>query len=121
MKKKVLILYNNLFHYRIPIFNLLAERYDLTVAYSFGNAPGDDLKFQIVKLPVLKFKRLVVHTDNIFRICQDFDVVIAYGDIAFLKYSTLAWHKKRKFKIIFWSIGVSACYAKKFDQIKKWD
>ena len=121
MKKKVLILYNNLFHYRIPIFNLLAERYDLTVAYSLGKESGEDLKFEIVKLPVLKFKRLVVHTDNIFRICQDFDVVIAYGDIAFIRYSTLACHRKRTFKIIFWSIGVSASYVKRFDQIKKWD
>jgi glycosyltransferase involved in cell wall biosynthesis len=122
MKKKVLILYNNLFHYRIPIFNLLAERYDLTVAYTYGKAPNEDVKFQIEKLPAVKFfKRLVIHKDNIFRMCQDFDVVIAYGDIAFLKYSTLPWHRKRKFKVLFWSIGVSASYDKRYDQIKRWD
>ena len=34
-KKKVLILYNKLFHYRIPIFNILADKYDLTVVYSY--------------------------------------------------------------------------------------
>lgn len=121
MKKKVLILYNNLFHYRIPIFNILAERYDLTVAFSFGNETSEDLKFKTLKLPALKFKRVVVHKDNIYKLCQNFDVVIAFGDIAWLKYSTLPWHKKRRFKIIFWSIGVSASYKKRFNEIKKWD
>lgn len=121
MKKKILILYNNLFHYRIPIFKILAERYDLTVAYSFGKDTKEDLNFNTLKLPVFKFNRLVVHKDNIFKLCQNFDVVIAYGDIAFLKYSTLPCHRKRKFKILFWSIGVSASYDKKYDQIKRWD
>ena len=35
-KKKVLIIYPQLFRYRIPIFNMLAEQYDLTVLHS-GN------------------------------------------------------------------------------------
>ena len=95
MKKKVLILYYNLLHYRIPIFSILAERYDLTVAYSFGEATTEVLNFNTLKLPALKFKRIVVHKDNVFELCQKFDVVIAYGDIAFLKYSTLPWHRKR--------------------------
>ena len=34
------------------------------------------------------------HKDNIFNLCQDFDVVIAYGDIAWLKLSTLPFYKK---------------------------
>jgi len=121
MKKKVLILYSNLFHYRISIFNILAERYDLAVAFSLGEDATEDLNFQTIKLPILKFKRVVVHKDNIFKLCQNFDVVIAYGDIAWLKYSTLPWHRKRRFKIIFWSIGVSASYKKRFNEIKKWD
>jgi len=121
MKKKVLILYNNLFHYRIPIFNILAERYDLTVAYSFGKDTREELKFKTLKLPVLKFKRLVLHKDNIFRLCQKFDVVIAYGEINFLKYSTLPWHRKRRFKVVFWSIGVSTTHKKGFNEVKQKD
>lgn len=119
MKKKVLILYNNLFHYRIPIFNILAQRYDLTVVYSFGKDTKEDLKFKTLKLPVFKFKRLVVHKENIFALCQKFDVVIAYGEISFLKYSTLPWHRKRRFKVIFWSIGVSTLHEKRFETSKR--
>lgn len=120
-KKKVLILYNNLFHYRIPIFNLLADKCKLTVAFSIGLNTKEDVKFDIVNLPIIKYKRFVIHKDNIFGLCEKFDVVIAYGDIAWLKLSTLPFYKKRNFKIIFWSPGVSASYDKKFDSVTKWD
>jgi glycosyltransferase involved in cell wall biosynthesis len=120
-KKKVLILYNNLFHYRIPIFNLLADKCELTVAFSIGENTREAIRFKVIELPILKFKRFVIHKDNLYKICQNFDVVIAYGDIAWLKISTLPFYKKRNFKIIFWSPGVSASYDKKFDAVTKWD
>ena len=34
---RVIILYNKLFHYRIPIWNELADKCNLTVAYSEGD------------------------------------------------------------------------------------
>lgn len=120
-KKKVLILYNNLFHYRIPIFNLLADKCELTVAFSIGSNTKEAVNFKVKELPILKFKRFVVHKDNVYKLCQNFDVVIAYGDIAWLKLSTLSFYKKRNFKIVFWSPGVSASYDKKFDSVTKWD
>jgi len=119
--KKVLILYNNLFHYRIPIFDLLAEKCQLTVAFSIGPNTKENVKFDIFKLPIIKYKRFVLHKDNVFKICQKYDVVIAYGDIAWLKLSTLPFYKNRNFKVIFWSPGVSASYDKKFDDVTKWD
>jgi glycosyltransferase involved in cell wall biosynthesis len=120
-KKKVLIIYNNLFHYRVPIFNLLAERCNLTVAFSIGSNTTEDIKFKVKKLPILKFNRFVLHKDNIYKLCQNFDVVIAYGDIAWLSLSSLTFYKKRNFKIIYWSPGVSASYDKKFDTVSRWD
>jgi glycosyltransferase involved in cell wall biosynthesis len=119
--QKVLILYNRLFHYRIPIFKLLAEYYDLTVAFSEGPVCNENLNFKTMILPIHRFNRFVIHKDNIYKLCKNYDVIIAYGDIAWLKYSTLPWHRNRKFKIIFWSIGVSASYDKAYDSIKKWD
>ncbi len=120
-KKKVLILYNKLFHYRLPIFRLLAEKCDLTVAYSLGPDSKEYLNFKIENLSIFKFKRFVFHKTNVYKLCQDFDVVIAYGDIAWLKFSTLPFHNRRKFKVIFWSPGVSASYDKKFDTVTHWD
>ena len=116
---KVLILYNQLFHYRIPIFKLLAENVDLTVAYSLGKGTEEKLNFKVLKLPILKFGRFVIHKKNILKLCNEYDVVITYGDIAWLKLSTLPFRKFRKFKTIFWSPGVSASYDKKFDTDRK--
>ncbi|MDB3938456.1 glycosyltransferase, partial [Flavobacteriaceae bacterium] len=118
---KILILYNYLFHYRIPIFQLLAEKCDLTVAYSLGKGTKKKLKFKVLKLPIIKLNRFVIHKDNIYKICKDFDVVIAYGDISWLNYSTLGFYRNRKFKLLYWSIGVSASYNKKFDSVSTWD
>ena len=119
-RKKVLILYNNLFHYRIPIFKLVSEKYDLTVAFSIG-PDVENAGFKILRLGIFKFKRFVIHKRNIFKLCQQFDVVIALGDISWIKFSTLVFHRKRLFKLIFWSPGVSASYDKKFDAISRWD
>ena len=119
--KKVLIIYNQLFHYRRPIFKILAEKCDLTVAFSLGSGEKLDANYKIIKLPILKMGRFVLHRVNIYKLCCQFDVVIAYGDIAWLKLSSLPFRRKRDFKVIFWSPGVSASYDKKYDEVSRWD
>ncbi len=118
---KVLILYNQLFHYRIPIFKIIAEKVELTVAYSIGVESKNDLNFNTHFLPIYKFGRFVIHKNNIHKLCNNFNIVIAYGDIGWLSLSTLAFRKKRRYKVILWSPGVSASYNKKFDTVTKWD
>jgi len=120
-KIKVLILINNLFHYRVPIFNILAEKCDLTICYSIGQYEIDKEKFKVLKLPIIKWGKFAIHKNNIFKFCQKYDAIIALGDIAWLNISFLPFWKKRKYKIIFWTIGVSASYKKKYDNIKYWD
>ena len=109
MKPKVIILYNKLFHYRIPVWNILAQYCDLTVTYSEGKeiAIPDNVCFKVMYLkPYKKAKRFVIQRANIRKMAKKYDVVIAYGDIAWLKFSTLPWFNKTK--VIFWTIGVSA-------------
>lgn len=121
-KPKVLILYNQLFHYRIPIWNILAEKCDLTVTYSIRkkNENTSECNFKTIYLPAKVIaKRFYIQKENIRKLAKKFDVVIAYGDIAWLKLSTLPWFNSQK--IIFWSLGVSASYNKGFDQKKGWD
>ncbi len=122
MKTRVLFLYNYLYHYRIPVWNILAQRYDLTVCYSFGNVPQEiPIKFKFIKLPARVFAhRFVLQKDNIRKLAKQYDVVIAYGDISWLKFSTLPWFH-HNYKVIFHTIGVSATYNKAFDEHKEWD
>lgn len=119
---KVIILYNKIFHYRIPVWNELAKMCDLTVAYSEGDgrAPeGMEVLFRIVYLPAKYFKGFVLQKTNIRKLCRQYDAVIAYGNIAWLKYSTLPWFNKTP--VIYHTIGVSASYGKGFDEHKEWD
>ncbi len=120
-KKKVLILYNKLFHYRLPIFNLLAKKYDLTVAYSYQTSEKivSQCDFKILFLPVKKIWKFTIHKNDIFKLCNSFDVVIAYGDTAWLSYSFLVFKRNRKFKLLFWSIGTPASYNRKFGDAGK--
>lgn len=120
---KVIILYNKLFHYRIPVWNILAEKCDLTVTYSQGDGKvpeGMACNFKIVHLPAWEYKgRFVIHKTNVRKLARQYDVVIAYGNISWVKYSTLPWFNKTK--VIFHTLGVSASYDKGFDQHHEWD
>lgn len=122
-KPKVIILYNKLFHYRIPVWNLLARKCDLVVAYSEGDGKipeGIDCGFKTTYLPVRRFfHKFVIQKAKIRKLVKEFDAVIAYGDIAWLKYSTLPWFSKTK--VVFHSLGVSASYDKGYDSHHGWD
>lgn len=122
-KPKVIILYNKLFHYRIPIWNLLAEKCDLTVAYSEGNGnvpEGVKCRFHIMYIPARRVaKRFVIQKRNIRKLTKAYDAVIAYGDISWIKYSTLPWFNKTK--VVFHTLGVSANYDKGYDNHHEWD
>ena len=122
MKPKVIILYNQLFHYRIPVLNILANKCDLTVTYSEGNEVSvpDNVEFKVIYLkPIFKSERFIIQRENIRKLVKDYDVVIAYGDITWLKFSTLPWFNKKK--VIFWTLGVSASYDSGYDVNSTWD
>ena len=120
MNPKVIIVYNRLFHYRIPIWNILSQYCDLTVAYSFGDKPKDvECNFKTLYLPVREISKFVIHKCNLKKLCSEYDVVIGYGNIAWLKLSLLPLVSNQK--VIFHTLGVSAAYDKGFDEHKDWD
>lgn len=119
-KPKVLILYNRLFHYRVPVWNILAEQCDLTVTYSLGSVPeGIDIRFKTKYLPMKKIGTFYLHKNSIRRLAKEYDAVIAYGNISWLKFATLPWFNKTR--VIYHTIGVSASYGKGFDEHNEWD
>lgn len=118
---KVLILDNDLIHYRIPIYNILAQKFDLTHACCYPQKIEDEMLFKRITLKTYKIAGFQLQKNNLFRLCQKYDAVICQGDIHYLQYATLPMHCRRKFKIAFWGIGVSASYDKHFDANNKWD
>lgn len=107
--KKVLILYNRLWHYRIPIFQIVGMKYDLTVAFVDGpDVPS--LNFHTMKLDVYKLGNFVYHQIDLFGLCQNYDVIINGFDLHYIKQQSLLLHKNRRFKIINYGINVRAAY-----------
>lgn len=115
--KKVLILYNYLFHYRIPIWNILAKEYDLTVMYSYP-AKAELIKqcnFKTKYLPVKQVGKLVFHCVNLHLIAHSYDVVICDGQITFANFSLLGF-MKRTYKLVYWCIGAPAGYNRTYGE-----
>lgn len=119
-KPKVLILYNYLFHYRIPIWNILAEKYDIKVVYSYP-AKDDVIRqcnFETEYIPVKSISKLLYHEKNISKIAKNYDVVLSDGQVTFADYSALAF-RHRKFKLIYWCIGAPASYGRHYGDASK--
>lgn len=121
MKTRVLILDNDLIHYRIPIYNILGEKFDFTHACCYPKQIDEPMNFKRITFHPHTIGSFELQKDRIFRLCQGFDAVICQGDIHYLQYATLPLHFHRKFKLAFWGIGVSASYDKHFDTVTKWD
>lgn len=120
-KEKVLLLDNDLIHYRIPIYNILGERFDFTHACCYPKQIDEPMNFKRITFHPYRIGCFELQQDRIFKLCQKFDAVICQGDIHYLQYATLPMHCRRKFKLAFWGIGVSASYDKHFDTVTKWD
>jgi glycosyltransferase involved in cell wall biosynthesis len=120
---KVLLIQNYIAHYNLPIYNLLGSKsdIDLTIAH-FGKPVAEaSAAYKEVLLTTWKKGPFILINDNIYSLCNSFDVVIAMGDIHFLDLMMLGKKRKRKYRLIYWGIGVSASYDNKFDADRKWD
>lgn len=114
-KRKVLIIYNKVWSYRIRIFELLNEVYDLTVAYSDPNFNNKQFNFKTVYLPTKEIGPFTFHLNNLYKVAKNFDVVIGIAQIRWINVMMLGFNPFRKYKLIYWGIGVRASYDNKFD------
>lgn len=111
-KPKVVIVNEKLMDYRIPIYNILAEKYDLTFVHSYPlNAIANDVKFKLIQIATPKrLGPIFLHSNNILKICNQFDVAIVLGEIRRVMLAALPFFR-RKFKMAFWTIGVSTAHG----------
>jgi len=118
---RVLLLNPLIPDYRIPIFNLLGEKVDLTVVHSGKPRTEQNLQFKQKILPIKHIGPFSFYPINLHKLCNQYDVVISEGNIRYLDRNLLIINPFRKYKWISWGIGVSASYNKKFDQDKRLD
>lgn len=121
MKKKVLILYNEVPGYRVDILELLLDEYDLTVAYTNPKFKDSSFSFKTLYTPSFKLGPFWVHSNNLHRIAKNYDVVIGLFDVRMISIMLLSMMRRRRYKLIYWGIGVTASYHNRFDSKQKMD
>jgi glycosyltransferase involved in cell wall biosynthesis len=116
MITKILIVTGKLQHYRIPIFNLIADGKDmeLTVAHSGKKIQEGGCLFKEVLLEEKEMGPFTIHKAGFFNFCNEFDVVVATFYVQKLSFMGLLFGE-RKFKLIYWGIGVRASQNSRFD------
>ncbi len=117
MKKKVLFISYQLHNYRIPIFNIIGETegLELTVAHSAKKINDPNNKFTEIRLGYKKLGAITFYNSSFKKLVNNFDVVVCMFYLQNFSFFKLALSKKRKFKLIFWGIGVRASYDSDFD------
>lgn len=120
-KPKVLLIQEFIPHYRMPIYNGLAEFVDLTVVYSAGILP-DGAKFEAMYIPktTVPINLLIKKTSRTFsrrsyyKLAKNYDVVICIAYYNWID-MTMMEFLPHKYKFIYWGIGVAASYGIPYD------
>ena len=117
-KKKILIIQETISHYNVPLFELLNSYYDVTVLHSDINCSDKEYSFNVIYAPVLKM-HYKIHKQNLFSIANKFDVVICMFNFSFISFRLLGI-LPRKYKLIYWGIGVCASSSERYDSSDKY-
>lgn len=116
-KIKVLKLESTIKHYNVPVFNIINQKYDLTVLYyeKSSDSAIEDCEFKTIYVPWKKIFKFIFLQENIYNLCNDYDVVIALDTINVWDYFTLGF-RPRNFKLIYWGIGAPASYTRHYGE-----
>lgn len=119
-KIKVIKVTNTIKHYNVPVLNLINKKYDLTVLYfeRSNDSTIDECEFKTVFVPYKKVSKFTFIKENIYKICKNYDVVLALDSFNIWNYFTLAF-KPRNFKLIYWGIGAPASYTRHYGEAGK--
>ena len=119
--KRVALIYNKLWHYRLPVFEGLSNLVNLTI-YSLEESHVRS-SMEVKKVHWIGLGRFKILWLCISRLSRNNDVVILYPDMAWLNvfFILLTNRLFRRKNIVIWTPGVSASYSKRFDEINTWD
>jgi glycosyltransferase involved in cell wall biosynthesis len=117
MKKNILILQGIVAEYREPLFNLLTEKFNVTVGYAISKSLLKP-KFKTYKVPHYKLKSFYLPKLNFLKSLSNYDLIIIMPDLHYLNYWLIPF-LPIKAKIIGYSIGMRASYRILYDINRK--
>jgi glycosyltransferase involved in cell wall biosynthesis len=110
----VFLVQESIVSYRIPIFNLIGEKVNLTIGYTKKNDASLKDNFNVKKLNKITIGGLHFIKNGFFKLCRNYDVVIIMPDLHYISYSMLPFLKSN-YKVIPWTIGIRASYTRRYD------
>ena len=117
MNAKVLILQNEISSYSVPVYNEIAKRYDLTVAFYLRDKSSTECQFKKKKLESYSLGPFIF-IKNLRKLVSQFDVVTFLPNLRVPSYIILPF-LPRKNKVINWSIGFRASYTNPYEVNRK--
>lgn len=116
-RQKVLYLTTKFDHYRVPIFEQIAQQadFDLYVAHTGVCRVTNEQCFKEIIIEEKTVGPFRYNPINLVDFCNQFDIVVASFSTRNISYMYLALSSRRTFKLIYWGIGVRASYKHKFD------
>lgn len=122
-KGKVLILYNDIKNYRVETWNIVAEQYDIDVAYPLNDESTTVCNFGKIHFKAKKLGPFFIVPNEIKSRYNNYDVIIYMPNFRYPSYCILPF-KRRKYKVIPWGIGFRVSYTRPYDVNRKhtiWD
>ena len=116
-KNRLLILQNEVSSYNVPVFNMIAEQFDLTVGYYLKDKSQQDCNFEIKRLDVCCIGSLIF-VRGLRKYAKQFDIVCIIPDMHVVSYIMLAF-LPRSYKTVSWSIGYRVSYIHPYDTKRK--
>jgi len=111
--QKILIIQPHIPPYRVPFFEELGKRYNITVLY-FSGDPGATGFKKIRYQGVMYHLRLIRYTPGIYRIAKEYDCVIIMFDLWWLNLALLPFMlDNKRTRAILWGHGIGRTHGLK--------
>ncbi|MDC6362080.1 MULTISPECIES: glycosyltransferase family 4 protein [Flavobacteriaceae] len=103
MKKKILFAYDNILHYRLPLFNLLGEKYDFTVLHSGTQKSSESDSFKELVVQSNKIGPLIFQKEILNQVSKnEYDVIIFNFDVRWVNTLRAIVIAKKKARVVLW-------------------
>lgn len=109
---KILVLQRVILPYRVPFYNALNEKVDLTVAYYMYDKTGDECQFKKIKITANKLGPVYTQK-GVRKLANQFDVVVIGTDLHALSYIVLPFFP-HKYHLLSWGIGFRVSHTHPF-------
>jgi len=110
---QILLITQHVPHYRIPIFNMINDRVNLTILHNQKNIDLHSCEFNQIYCNLGSIGPMLYFKEGISNYCNKYDVIIAESNLRFIDRNLLVLKFWKKYKWIFWGIGQAASYKKR--------